>query len=340
MTTAAGSPAVGMCFDRSFPAGEVVEFARRLEAGGADQLWVIEDCFFTAGVSLAASALAVTERLQVGLGILPAVARNPAVTAMEIATLCALAPGRVLPGIGHGVQSWMEQMGARTPSPVTTLEEVIVAVKQLLAGDRVTSTGAHVRLIDVALEAPPAQAPPVLAGVRGPRSLAMAGRVADGLVLADPGTPAHVRSAIQRAGHPDLPAADQFHVAVFSTLCVERDRRTAYREMAPWLAGFLARPAAGDDAGSAPNPGLAEMDCFDELTAYFSQRGVESLVDMPQEWWMEIGPIGTMDDAIAHLELLLAAGAHSIALFPAPELETARGQLDDVLVLAREFGRR
>lgn len=107
---------IGLRYDRSFPAPLVVELARRLDHR-VDQLWVIEDCFYTAGVSLAASALAVSERLTVGIGILPAVARNPAVTAMEIATLCELGPQRVLPGIGHGVQSWMDQMGARPASP-------------------------------------------------------------------------------------------------------------------------------------------------------------------------------------------------------------------------------
>ena len=121
-----------MCFDRSLPAAAVVEFAEGLEAGGVEQLWVIEDCFYTAGISLAATALARTDRLQVGLGILPAVARNAAVTAMEIATLAELAPGRLLAGIGHGVQDWMEQMGARTPSPLTTLDEVITTVRRLL----------------------------------------------------------------------------------------------------------------------------------------------------------------------------------------------------------------
>src|SRR5690606_7436947 len=91
---------IGMCFDRTFPPALVLDVARRLDRSGAHPLWVIEDCFFTAGVSLAAAALAVTERLRVGLGILPAVARNPAITAMEIATLDGLGPGRVLPGIG------------------------------------------------------------------------------------------------------------------------------------------------------------------------------------------------------------------------------------------------
>ena len=87
----------------------MIEVAERLEADGLDQLWVIEDCFYTVAPSLAAAALARADRLQVGLGILPAVARNAAVTAMEIATLERLAPGRVIAGIGHGVQTWMEQ---------------------------------------------------------------------------------------------------------------------------------------------------------------------------------------------------------------------------------------
>ena len=104
---------LGMCFPRELPAGLITTFAERLEAGGVDELWVIEDCFYTAGISLAATALARTERLTVGIGILPAVARTAAITAMEIATLAELAPGRVIAGIGHGVQDWMGQMGVR-----------------------------------------------------------------------------------------------------------------------------------------------------------------------------------------------------------------------------------
>jgi hypothetical protein len=39
---------IGMCFDRTFPPPLVTDFARRLDQGGGNQLWVIEDCFFTA----------------------------------------------------------------------------------------------------------------------------------------------------------------------------------------------------------------------------------------------------------------------------------------------------
>ncbi len=318
MTTSPARAATGMCFDRSFPPALVTEMARRLD-DGADQLWIIEDCFYTGGVSLAASALAVTDRLQVGLGILPAVARNAAVTAMEVATLCGLAPGRVLPGIGHGVQAWMAQMGARTPSPLTTLEEVITAVTRLLAGETVTSHGRVVHLDHVRLDQPPADPPPVLAGVRGPRSLALAGLVAGGVVLAEPAAPAYVRLALDQAGRPD-----PFHVAVFAPLCVTPQRETAYEIMAPWVAERVPDPTAG----------MTALPFYDDLAVLHRERGVEGVRHMPRDWWAEIGPIGTLDDAAGHLTALEAAGVHSIGLFPAPDVEVARSQVDDVLALA------
>jgi 5,10-methylenetetrahydromethanopterin reductase len=310
---------IGMCFDRTFPPGLVREFARRLDEGGADQLWIIEDCFYTGGVSLAATALAVTDRLSVGLGILPAVARNPAVTAMELATLCGLAPGRVLPGIGHGVQSWMGQMGVRTASPLTSLEEVMVAVRRLLDGEEVTTSGQYVRLDGVRLDQPPADPPPLLAGVTGPKSLALAGRVAGGVVLVGPASPSYVRWALDQAGRPE-----RFRVAAFSDLYVADDRATAYRAMAPWLASMLTEPTVA----------MRALPFIDDLAARFAEQGVDGLVTIPPDWWSELGPIGTLDDAVTHVAALEAAGVHDIGLFPRPDVETARSQLDHVLRLA------
>jgi len=61
-------------------------------------------------------------------------------------------------------------------------------------------------------------------------------------------------------------------------------------------------------------------------------RGPES---MPPEWWTELAPIGTLDDARTHIEALETAGAGSIGLFPAPDVTMAMGQVGDVLALAR-----
>ncbi|TCM41630.1 LLM class flavin-dependent oxidoreductase [Kribbella sp. VKM Ac-2568] len=311
--------ALGMCFPRTFPAALVTDVARRLEQGGADELWVIEDCFYTAGPSLVAAALSVTERLTVGLGIVPAVARTAAVTAMEFATLCALGPGRFLPGIGHGVQVWMDQMGVRPKSPLTTLEEVTVAVTGLLAGETVTMDGKVVYLQDVKLDQPPADPPPLVLGVRGPKSLALAGRVGGGVVLAEPASPSYVRAAVEAAGAPE-----GFVVAAFSAFCVRSDRKTAYEWTAPWLAGLIEQK----------NPALPALPFYDDLLKRYSESGVPGLVTMPQDWWTELGPIGTLDDAAAHIEALEAAGVHHIGLFPDPEVEHGLPMLEHVIALA------
>ncbi|MFI7063552.1 LLM class flavin-dependent oxidoreductase [Kribbella sp. NPDC050124] len=310
---------IGMCFPRTYPAALVTDVARRLDQEGADELWIIEDCFYTAGPSLVSAALTSTERLTVGLGIVPAVARTAAVTAMEFATLDALAPGRFLPGIGHGVQDWMGQMGVRPKSPLTALEEVTTAVTRLLAGETVTFEGKTVHLTDVKLDAPPAEAPPILLGVMGPKSMALAGRVGGGLVLAEPATPAYVRQSIEYAGSPE-----GFVVAVFSAFCVRDDRKTAYEWTAPWLAVRI------DDK----HPGLTALPFFDDLKKLYDESGADGLVGMPVDWWTAIGAVGTLDDAAAHIDALEEAGVHHIGLFPDPEVEHGLPQLDHVLELA------
>jgi alkanesulfonate monooxygenase SsuD/methylene tetrahydromethanopterin reductase-like flavin-dependent oxidoreductase (luciferase family) len=317
MTDVRGSrPQLGVCFDRSLPPRLVTEYASRLEAGGADELWVVEDCFYTAGVSLAATALAVTERLTVGIGILPAVARNPAITAMEIATLAGLAPDRLLAGIGHGVQSWMEQMGVRPASPLTALEETITVVRRLLAGEEVTFDGRALRLDHVALDQPPDPVPPVLAGVRGPKSLAVAGRVADGIVLAELTGAAAVRTATKQAGDPQ-----PFHVAVYSAVHVDSERRAAREAMAPWLAEMVAKASVG----------LRAAPYFDELAAIVERGGTGGLVTMPDEYWTDLCAVGTPDDVLAHVEALGGAGADSVAFFPLADEAIATEQLGRVL---------
>ncbi len=310
---------IGMCFDRSFAAGSIGDYARRVEASGIEQLWLIEDCFYTAGVSLAATALAVTERIQVGIGILPAVARNPAITAMEIATLCNIAPGRVRPGIGHGVQSWMGQMGVRPVSALAALDETITVVKQLLRGDEVTFDGKQLHLDSVRLDQPPSIVPSVLAGVQQEKSLALAGRVADGVILVEGAGPTYVGWSLDRAGRP----AD-FEVVTFTILSVDDDRRAAYRP----LAGFVA------ELITSRRPAFTVLPFYDEMAQRVAAGGADALVEMPQDYWVEIGAIGTIDDALDHVAALEAAGVGSINIFPGPELEVAWEQMPQVAALA------
>jgi 5,10-methylenetetrahydromethanopterin reductase len=303
----------GVCFPREFPASEILPCARAVEAAGAEDLWLVEDCFFTTATSLAAAALTGTERLRVGLGILPAVTRNAAFTAMELATLAGLAPGRLIGGIGHGLQEWMEQIGVRQASPLTALTEVLEAVRALLRGERVDVEGRFVRLRDVTLEHPPQPVPPVLAGVFGPKSLALAGRHADGVILADWPVPDHIRSARRLADRDD-----GFEVAIFAPTSVDRDRSVARGRVVEELASAIRRE-------SVP---LGALPFFGELAARVRSDGPDGLLGLPDDWWWHLGAIGTPDDVAAHVDAVTRAGADRVALVLGPERTSWWAQFD------------
>src|SRR5438105_3626130 len=116
-------PSLGVIFHPQFPLETFVDFARRAEAVGFDELWLWEDSFLAGGLTSAALALAGTQRIKVGIGIMPATVRNPLFVAMEITTLARLYPGRFLPGFGHGSARWMKQIGASPKSTLKALEE-------------------------------------------------------------------------------------------------------------------------------------------------------------------------------------------------------------------------
>jgi len=150
-----------------------------------DELWIVEDLPYAGGIAQLGPVLGATEAegVRVGHGIAPAPFRHPVALAMEWATLARMYPGRLAAGIGHGVPSWMAQLGSRPASPLTLLEETIDTVRRLLSGATVDVDGRYVTARDVTLEFPPAVVPPVSAGVVGPNSLALSTRIADGTIL-------------------------------------------------------------------------------------------------------------------------------------------------------------
>ena len=239
------------------PAG-LPAFAVQVEELGFDSLWVIEDCFLSGGLTMAATALAVTESIEVGIGLLSVPMRNPAIAAMEIATLARIHPGRLVATLGHGVAQWMKQIGALPARRLAALSETAIAIRALLAGDTVTMGGTYVTLSEVALEQAPPVAPPVLIGTTGPKGLAIAGRHADGILLPEGSGPAFVKWAIARTS-----ATATARCVVYSWLSIDDDPARARHRLRPaidrWLELDLfpyARRAAGmADPPPAGDPG-------------------------------------------------------------------------------------
>lgn len=231
---------LGVMFDRSLPPESLVGFAREVEAAGADDLWVVEDLRWAGSIASAATVLAATERLRVGIGIAPAPLRNPALLAMEFGTLARLYPGRLAAGIGHGAPEWMTQVGAGVPHKLALLEETISAVQAILRGEEVSVDGRAIHLEKIRLVHPPQQPPPVIAGVIGPRSLELAGRVADGTLVVEGRGPKDlpgIRALIEK-GRTAAGSSSPHELVIFTHLCISGDAAQVQGALAPVLAEY------------------------------------------------------------------------------------------------------
>ena len=290
---------VGVRINREQPPAKLVDLARRAENAGLDEVWLVEDCFWAGGIATTATALAATSAIKVGIGVLPVVARNPAIAAMELAALAELHPGRLIAGFGHGVPSWMRQIGAYPESPLAALEETLVAVRGLLAGDRVSTSGRHVHLDEVELVFPPSTPPPLVAGVRRPKSLAVASATADGTILAEPSPPEYVRRALSILGTGHT-------VVTYNWLAVgdpERARRTVAESLTPGAREHLTGL-----------PFAAEL-----LELIDSSSTVDELAAaLRPEWLPELAICGPLEECVARVRALHEAGSGSVVLLPLP----------------------
>jgi 5,10-methylenetetrahydromethanopterin reductase len=269
------SPRLGVLVGAKQPVAELPESVRAVEAAGYDELWLAEDCFLHGGLTAAATALALTERVTVGAGLLPAAVRNPAIAAMEIATLGLLHPGRVQIAFGHGVEAWMRQIGARPRDRLVALEEVVRATRALLHGEAVDGDGGFVRLHDVRLEQPPGTPPEVLVGTTGERGIAIAARAADGLVVPEGTSEEAVRWARGLLGGGRL--------VVYSWLRIDDDAGRAREALWPavkrWRDGGLypGLVARAGDLGDGPAADalatLAVVGTPEECAAAVRRRG-------------------------------------------------------------------
>jgi alkanesulfonate monooxygenase SsuD/methylene tetrahydromethanopterin reductase-like flavin-dependent oxidoreductase (luciferase family) len=244
----ASTPTLGVVFLPSFAPERLRSVAQEADRSGLPELWLWEDCFKEGGLTAAAAALAWTSRLRLGVGLIPVPLRNVAVSAMEIATIDRLFPGRLVMGVGHGVQEWMEQVGARAESPMTLLREHTTALRALLAGDLVTSSGRYVSLREVRLSWPSADPAPLLVGAVGPKTLALAGELADGAILTGGTTVGQVRAArdlVDAAAGATGRARPRIVVFLMAATGPAAEQRLT-RDLAAWEPDVELMGVAGD----------------------------------------------------------------------------------------------
>lgn len=118
--------------------------------------------------------------------------RHPAVMASGFAGLQAASNGRAVMGIGGG-DSALLNLGMRPP-PLAYLENYVQAVRGLTAGEEVTWEGKKLKLQW------PVQKTPVWVAANGAKTLRMAGRIADGVIVGLGVDEAAVRETLKHIG--------------------------------------------------------------------------------------------------------------------------------------------
>jgi 5,10-methylenetetrahydromethanopterin reductase len=210
-------------------------WARTAERAGVGSLWVIEDYYHPGAYALAGAVAAATERIGIGLGVVNPYTRHPALVAMETAALAGLAPGRVALGLGSSNRVWIEKgMSIPFKTPLRGLRDGVEITRRLLDGGPVTYAGECFSVTGVHLEVTPPAPVPILLGVKGPKALALAADIADGVHCSILTSPAHVRRvrAATSARHP-------FTVIAYVPIAVSDNGAQARDWLRPVLARYL-----------------------------------------------------------------------------------------------------
>ena len=208
-------------------------------------------------VLLAAAARA-TERITLGPLLANPVNRHPSVTASSIATIDELAPGRVV--LGWGVGDTAVRLAGLKPARVAELEASTRLMRALLDGEAVEVGAAR-----------PARLPhhrpvPIWIAAGGPRTLRMAGGVADGVFIRVGTHPANIarvdrRDSRRREGRGPR-SRDACGSAPSSTPCSWTSPRARSRWRSRWPPATTSiRRALFDPPGLAWNgagPGDAQ----------------------------------------------------------------------------------
>ena len=221
-----------VCLWRNDPGVYANEVAVADEVGfdlicGGDSQSVYREVY----VSLAVAAMR-TERALLGPMVTNPITRHPAVTASAIASIDELSGGRAILGIGSG-DSAIRNLGEKA-AKLAELREYIVTLQGLFRGETVEWRGNRIHTSWISRPVP------IYISAEGPKTLELAGEVADGVCMHTGTTPeivadsiGHIRRGAEKAGRDP----DSIDVWAMLKTAVADSREEALSEIRMGLAG-------------------------------------------------------------------------------------------------------
>ncbi|MFM9611851.1 LLM class flavin-dependent oxidoreductase [Streptomyces niveiscabiei] len=328
----------------------VEELAVRAEELGLHSFWV-NDTPMVQGDPFVALALCAkaTRRIRLGVGVTSPALRSAPAAASAFASLNALAPGRIVCGVGTG-NTARRTLGMR-PTTAAALEEFTAALQELCAGrpaayregDRVREVrflhaGRQVNAVD------PVEF--VVAALHGPKAAAVAGRRGAGLISFGLLDPAGWR-ALHEARQAARPTPDDPHAYAVTALHVLRDGEAPDSDAARDATGHLVLSLLDF---AADTPGVADHlgpDVREAVRKLLDRRGTTATAPdrytklypnylgriAPQdrdlvlpELMNTLALVGTRDDLRTRITALERAGVTDLLVQPVidPPAEMAR----------------
>jgi probable F420-dependent oxidoreductase len=219
------------------PFSRWLELIRLAERHGFGYAWTYDShVLWQESVPMLAVAARETSRIRLGHFVTNPATRDPTVLASGYATLHDLSNGRMAMGIGRG-DSAVRYIG-RPPMRVAEFETSCAMVRELMNGREVDWNDKHLQLKWVRPELPPI--PMWIAGY-GPRALAVAGRVGDGVIiqLADPEIIQWIMETARRAAEEAGRDPAQLKCIVGAPAHVSGDLADA-REQVRWFPAMVS----------------------------------------------------------------------------------------------------
>jgi probable F420-dependent oxidoreductase len=306
-----------------------IEQARAAEGFGMATVWLGERYDTKDLPSLAGALSQATHRVKIAAGVTHPGLRHPMVLASMGQTLQALSGGRFVMGVGRSAPWRWKAYGAPAPT-LDSMADLARVLRALWDGETVSYSGPlgsfpELRLAQRA-DVPP---PPLLLAAVGPRTVELAGRTFDGLILHPFLTPEGVRRSIEAARMArQRQGADPAGLRCYATVVVacdlDADRQAL--AVASRAAGYFQVRGLGD--------ALVEANGWDQadLAAYRSQPALVELGDrpadkalgrqqladltaaMPGHWLASASATGDTTACTARLAEYLAAGADELIL--------------------------
>lgn len=288
------------------PVADCLALGEAAEGLGYAGVWVADSHSVMRGAFELLAALAGrTRHLLLATGVTHTVTRHPAVIANSIATLDELSGGRAILGIGVG-ESAVHNLGLR-PEKLAAFAEKLQVIRALLRGEEVEYAGARIRMPWSACRAP------IVIACSGPKSLQLAGRIADGVLFQVGAEPALVRYAfdnIRRGAESAGRSLADLRLYMRLAFSVGEDRaavRAAVRGYAAVAAGTVFRTVPrecfGDDLWGDLERFKAQYDYAEHgrNEARHAALLTERIIDA-------VAVAGTPEEAIPRLRALAAMG--------------------------------